>query len=76
MDNPDLVSTQNLYEGSFLFCRGFKLAGKKRDGAKVTLYFSGKNVREESLKYYNGGKVEAKAYSDSYRSLKDFIFER
>jgi len=76
MDNPDLTYTQNLYEGSFLLCRGFKLTGKKRDGSKVTLHFSGKNVREEALKFYNGFKVEAKAYSDAYRTLKDYIFER
>jgi len=76
MDNPDITQTQNLYEGSFLLCRGFKLAGKKRDGCKVTICFSGKNVREAALQFYNGGEVAAKSYSDAYRTLKDFVFER
>ena len=68
--------TQNLYEGSFLLCKGFKLSGKKKDGKKVLLFFQGEDIQEEAMKFYNGGKVEAKAYSDAYRSLKDFVFER
>lgn len=68
--------TQNLYEASFLLCRGFKLSGKEKDGSKVRIGFSGEGVRQAALGYYNGGKVEAKAYSDAYRTLKDFVFER
>ncbi len=68
--------TQNLYEASFLLCSGFKLSGKQKDGSKVRIGFSGEGVRQAALGYYNGGQVEAKAYSDAYRTLKDFIFER
>lgn len=68
--------TQNLYEAAFLLCEGHRLAGKKRQGNKVLVLFEGKNVREESLRFYNGAKVEAKALTDAYRTLKDYVFER
>jgi hypothetical protein len=76
MNNLGLYSSQNLYEGAFLLCRGFKLAGKQMDGQKVTLVFEGKDVQKEALSFYNGAKVEAKALTDAYRSLKDFVFRR
>lgn len=68
--------TQNLYEAAFLLCLGNRLAGKKRQGSKVTILFEGKNVSEEALRFYNGAKVEAKALTDAYRTLKDYVFER
>lgn len=76
MTDVEHYSTQNLYEAAFCLCKGLKLAGKQRQGQKVVAMFEGKNVREEALKFYNGAKVEAKAYSDAYRTLKDYIFER
>jgi len=76
MSNPNLYGTQNLYEAAFCLCRGFKLVGKERHGNKVTVMFEGVAVKDEAMKYYNGAKVEAKAYSDAYRTLKDFVFAR
>ena len=76
MGNEEVYGTQNLYEAAFCLSKGFKLAGKERQGQKVVVQFRGKNVREEALKFYNGAKIEAKAYSDAYRTLKDFVFER
>ena len=76
MAKLNVYGTQNLYEGAFCLCRGFKLAGKERNGNKVVILFEGQDVREEALKFYNGARVEAKAYSDAYRTLKDYIFER
>lgn len=69
-------STQNLYEAAFCLCKGFKLIGKERQGNKVVVLFEGENVQQEALKFYNGAKVAAKAYSDAYRTLKDYVFER
>lgn len=69
-------STQNLYEAAFCLCKGFKLVGKERQGNKMVLLFDGKNVKQEAVKFYNGEKVVAKAYSDAYRTLKDYVFER
>ncbi len=76
MDKPNVYSTQNLYEAAFCLCKGFKLSGKKRDGSKVAIFFEGKNIETEALQFYNGAKVEAKALTDAYRTLKDYIFER
>ena len=76
MSEKSLYATQNLYEAAFCLCRGLKLVGKERQGNKVVVQFQGVAVKEEALKFYNGGKVEAKAYSDAYRTLKDYIFQR
>ena len=75
MTNAKHYSTQNLYEGAFCLCQGFKLAGKERRGNKVLVFFEGENVKNEALKFYNGARVEAKALTDAYRTLKDYIFE-
>ncbi len=76
MSVNNLYSTQNLYEAAFCLCRGLKLAGKERQGNKVIVQFQGTAAKEEALKFYNGGKVEAKSYADAYRTLKDYVFER
>jgi len=76
MTQTNTHETQNLYEASFLLCKGFRLAGKKQHGNKVLVLFEGQNVHEEALRFYNGAKVEAKALTDAYRTLKDYIFER
>jgi len=69
--------TQNLYEASYLMTKGFKLAGKEKSGGKMTVLFKRtKKLDEEAMNFYNGGEVEAKKYSDCYRSLKDFIFTK
>lgn len=70
-------STQNLYEASFLMAKGFSLAGKEGSGNKVNVLFEQKpEIKEEAIKFYNGAKIDAKKYSDCYRSLKDYIFTR
>lgn len=75
MDNN--YKTQNLYEASYLLAKGFSLAGKERAGNKVTILFKdNEKIKEEAMNFYNGAKVGAKEYSDSYRTLKDYVFER
>lgn len=76
MKGSAIYKTQNLYEAAFCLCKGLKLGGKERAGNKVMVIFEGENSQEEALKFYNGGKVEAKAYSDAYRTLKDYVFQR
>ncbi len=69
--------TQNLYEASFLLAKGYHLAGKEQDKNKVTVLFElGPEINHESMRFYNGASVEAKKYSDCYRTLKDYIFTK
>ena len=69
--------TMNLYEGSYLLSKGFPLAGKEKNGVKITILFKdSEKIRREALNFYNGAKAEAKKCFDSYRTLKDYIFER
>ncbi len=67
--------TTNLYEASFLACRGFQFIGKERQGHKVeVIYNNSKLLTDAAIEFYNGGQVSAKAYADWYRTLKDFVF--
>lgn len=70
-------STQNLYEASYLMAKGYSLAGKEETGNKVNVLFESKpEIKDEAIKFYNGAKIDARKYSDCYRSLKDYIFAR
>ena len=67
--------TTNLYEASFLACRGFKFNGKEKNGNKVILVFpNSKELASTIVDFYGGGEVSAKQYSDWYRTLKDYVF--
>jgi hypothetical protein len=67
--------TTNLYEASFLACRGINFTGKERNGNKVILIFpNSKDLAETVAEFYSGGQVSAKQYSDWYRTLKDYVF--
>ena len=64
-------------EAAYLLAKGFSLAGKENMGVKITIKFDKtSDIEKESMNYYNGALVEAKQYSDSYRTLKDYIFTR
>ena len=76
MKDSQVYETENLYEASYLLCRGFKLAGKRREGNKFVVLIEGKNVEQESLKYYHNEPSGSKMLFDAYRSLKDFVFQR
>lgn len=76
MANSNLYGTQNLYEAAYCLSKGMKLIGKERQGNKVVVFLEGKDSHVEAMKFYNGAKVEAKAYADAYRTLKDFVFQR
>ena len=69
-------TTPNLYESAFLIARGFKIVGIDRDsGRKAVIFLEGEGIEEAVRDYYNGGEVSGKAMTDSYRMLKDRIFE-
>ena len=68
--------TKNLYEASYLLARGFKLSGTKREGNKVVVIFEGENVGTEAMRYYNNEPVGSKILFDSFRCLKDLVFEK
>lgn len=70
--------TQNLYEASYLLAKGFKLVAKDARGQKTTLHFEDSpDLKKALMDFYNGdGVVYAKAFVESYRSLKDMVFQR
>lgn len=68
-------SSQNLYECSYIHAKGCMLLGKENHDNKVSLFF-GDDARQHSLDFYNGAEIEAKKLCDSYRTLKDYVFER
>ncbi len=67
--------TQNLYEASFLACRGFNFTHKEKNGNKVALIFpNSQELTETVAEFYAGGTVKAKELFDWYRTLKDYVF--
>lgn len=67
--------TSNLYEASYLSCLGFHFKAKHRSERKVVLvYPDTPDLQDAIVSFYAGGKVSAKAFCDSYRTLKDFVF--
>ncbi|MDD3375158.1 MAG: DUF5659 domain-containing protein [Candidatus Omnitrophica bacterium] len=74
--NKTNYCTANIYEAAYLLTVGFQLAGKQRNGAKIVLEFkASQKLIDESLKFYNGGRVDARAFSEAFKNIKNFIFE-
>ena len=71
-------STQSLYISSFLLAKGFKLISKDSTGQKTALLFEDSPALQRAVAdFYNGeGVACAKSLFDSYRSLKDMVFQR
>ena len=76
MKEPERFSTRAIFQAAFCLCLGLKLVDLDRSGSKVTFVFEGVDAQKKALGFYNGTKVEAQAYSDNFRSLKDMIFQR
>ena len=75
--NMSKYSTQNLYEAAYLMAKGCNISGKDSSNKKITLFFDDKDAVEKmSFDFYNGGEIPARKYSDSYRTLKDYVFMR
>lgn len=69
--------TQSLYEAAYLLAKGFKLSGQERSSNKSTLLFKDSpKLQVAVMAFYNRGTIEAKRYTDAYRTLKDFVFTR
>ncbi len=74
----DIYHTKDLYEASFLYAHRQKLLSLKKDGKYYWFVFDDKSCCEELSKGYWSGEIEinAKAYSDAIRTLKDRIFSK
>ncbi len=70
--------TQSLYEASYLLTKDFQIISRDHQGQKAGLSFEDTSeLRQAILDFYNGkGVSSAKSLFDSYRTLKDMIFQR
>ena len=68
--------TKDLYEASFLYAHQQKLLGLEKDCKFFWFIFKDKSACEELSVAYWAGEIEinAKAYSDAIRTLKDRLF--
>ena len=68
--------TKDLYEASLLYAHRQKLLGLQKDGKYFWFIFENKSACEKlSTAYWSGQvKINAKAYSDAIRTLKDRLF--
>ncbi len=70
-------STQHIFCAAFLISRGHRITRIDNDARKSTIHFEGTNVENDALDFFNGTatKVNPKTFADSYRHIKDLIFQ-
>lgn len=74
----DEFETKDIYQAAFLYARRLKLLRLEREGSSYWFVFENMKEAEALSNSYWGrdADVNAKAYSDAIRSLKDMIFSR
>jgi len=75
MNDPNVYSTSNLYEASYCLAVGMRLKGKERQGNKFVVTLEGANAPTKAMEFYGKTRIDAKTLFDSYRTLKDFVFQ-
>lgn len=75
---PTYYRTRDLYEASFLYASELKLYKTEKIDSVTLFVFEDQNKAEKLTgNYYNKtATVNAKAYADAIRTLKDLIFGR
>ena len=70
-------STQHIFCAAFLISRGHRIIHIENAGRKSNIHFEGVDVENDALDFFNGTakKVNPKVYADSYRHIKDLIFQ-
>ena len=67
--------TKDLYEAAALYAIGKKLLELEQEDRFYWFVFEGEECQELSDKYWSGEiKIDAKAYANAIRSLKDRVF--
>ena len=75
--NEETFTTADLYQAAFLLANGFNLVDKREAAGKKVVIMGGKGVTSASMNFYNGrDMVSAKKFSDAYRSIKSFVFQK
>jgi len=70
--------TKHIFCAAYLLSLGHRINHIDADyGEKSTMYFEGVNVEQDALGFFNATakKVNPKAYADSYRHIKDLLFQ-
>lgn len=70
--------TKDLAEASFLYASGERLIGLDNDSGKYWFIFADQGCCEQLISKYwqKEAQVNAKEYSDAFRSLKDLVFNK
>ena len=78
-DQPQTKSnygTSNIYEAAFLLAKGFSLCNKINNEGKITVFFENEEESKKAgLEFYNDATIEARKFADSFRTIKDYIFD-
>ena len=71
--------TQHIFCAAYLLAVGHQISHVDTESSnKSTMYFEGENAERDALSFFNGTakKIDPKKYSESYRNVKDFLFQR
>jgi len=74
MNKMETYETDNFYEAAYLKCVGLELLGKTRKHNKTYLIFKGEDADQLVRDYYNGATVEANAFVNCHRDIKEYGF--
>jgi len=78
MEKENIFSTRDISEGALLYCCNRKFIRMEHDAGKCWFVFEDKKLCQELINSYwrREALVDAKAFSDGMRTLKDLIFSR
>lgn len=71
-------NTDDIYEASFLLCKGMRRCGKEKEDKKWVIIFDNfDECQRLSLEYYDAKEpnVNAKEFANNYRIIKRYLFQ-
>lgn len=74
---PPYYPTRHIFCAAYLLTLGHAIVRiESQTGTKSTIYFSGDGADQDAMAFFNGTakKVNPKGLSDSYRHIKDLLF--
>lgn len=75
--DQDVYKTKDLSEAAALYASGVKFHGLEKTNNYYWFIFENANAERISSSFWSGElTINAKAYSDSYRTLKDRLFSQ
>lgn len=74
--NREIFKTRDLYLVSFLLFRGMEMVGREIENGKGVFSFEDTSELQRLCREYYGPGCEARRLFETFRSVKDYLFDR